>query len=125
MLGDWRYKVLDVPAGDAVRAITEDLKQVIPETGDSPVETTLHGRLGDGLYAYTYPLPLDQLRMITDDCHSPAGGTGTLLKHKPENESLLGPSTAVSVTARIEDSVICTLDRGTGEELIEWIRDDY
>lgn len=95
------------------------------QEGSFPAETSLHGRLGDGLYAYVYPLPLEQLEVFTDQGYYGEVEFGALLKHKPKNESIWHPFTAVDVSTRVSGEIICELDETAGEELIDWTRENY
>lgn len=125
MPSDWRYKVVNLPPDRTVKTIKNNVKGMTSQTGDFPAETTLHGRLGGGLYAYTYPTPLEKIEIYTEDTQIEAEKIGTLLKHKPKNESILNPFTAVDVSTRVKGDIVCELDKGDGEELTDWIKENY
>lgn len=125
MPSDWRYKVVDRPFSDAIGTIKNNVKGMSSEPGDFPAEVTLHGRLGGGLYAYVYPVPLERIEIYTEDFYIEGERVGTLLKHKPKNESILNPFTAVDVSTRVSGDIVCELDSGAGEELIDWIKENH
>lgn len=125
MPSDWRYKVVERSAPETIRAIVNHVKGMSSKEGSFPAETTLHGRLGGGLYAYVYPLPLEMLEIFTDEVYYGEIEFGTLLKHKPKNESIWHPFTAVDVSTRVSGQIVCVLDPKEGEELIDWISENY
>lgn len=125
MPGDWRYKVVERSAPNALQTIKNNVKGMSSQEGEFPAEKTLHGRLGGGLYAYVYPLPLEKLEVFTEEMYYGEVEYGTLLKHKPKNESIWHLFTAVDVSTRVSGEILCVLDKKTGEEVIDWIRENY
>lgn len=125
MPSDWRYKVIDLPPDSTVQTIKNNVKGMTSQNGDFPAETSLHGRLGGGLYAYAYPVPLERIEIYTEDVGIEAEKIGTLLKHKPKNSSILNPFTAVDVSTRVEGDIVCELDKQAGNELVDWIKENY
>ena len=125
MPSDWRYKVVERSARNAVGTIKDNVTGMSSEEGSFPAETSLHGRLGRGLYAYVYPLPLEILEVFTDEGYYGQVEFGALLKHKPKNESIWHPFMAVDVSTRVSGEILCELDPRDGEELIDWIRENY
>ncbi|MUV85304.1 hypothetical protein GJ631_01560 [Natronomonas sp. CBA1123] len=125
MFNDWRYKVVERPTPDAVQTIKNNVKGMSSQEGGFPAETKLHGRLGGGLYAYIYPLPIRQLEILTEKEYHVEVEYGTLLKHKPKNESIVNLGVAVDISTRVSGDIICKLNTGNGEELINWIRENY
>lgn len=123
MPSDWRYKVVERPAHDAVQTIKNNVKGMSSKEGSFGAETKLLGR-GGGLYAYVYPLPIRQLEILTDEEYHVGIEYGALLKHKPKNESIWHLFTAVDVSSRVSGEIICELDGRDGEKLISWIREN-
>lgn len=115
-----RYKLLAIPPDRTVQIITDNVKGMAAKAGDDPGETTLHGRLGDGYYASVYPHKFKEVEIITEYERIEAGTLGSLLVHKPKNESIWHPFRAIDVSSRVDENVIvCELDEEEAKQLPE------
>ena len=129
MFSDWKYKVVARPRSTTIGIIQDNVKGMSAKDGDFPAESTLHGRLGGGLYAYAYQIPIEHvtiyLNWLDQEELIERWRFGTLLKHKPKNESIWHSFTAVDVSTRVDEDIIAELPPDDGEDLIAWIKENW
>jgi hypothetical protein len=89
------------------------------ETTGMPTKYRFLGRLGRGYYGSAYPHMFDDEEIIRMDNRVQVGQCGTILKYKPKNKHLRDAFTAVDISTRVDEFVVCGVDEEEGEFLIE------